>query len=113
MEDNKKLDSIAEDVLQAFDMIIACSDPSNFDGDENRMLDTLITCIADAGIGLIDMANVGLGDAPFNRYRFPYNDTGRTLLGDLLDELQKRIDERRNNPESVYIDDVDLNIEEE
>ena len=113
MEDNKKLDSIAEDVFQALNMITTCSDPSNFDGNEDRMLDTLITCIADAGIGLVDMTNVGLADAPFNRYRFPYNDTGRTLLDDLLDELQKRIDERRNNPESVYIDDVDLNIEEE
>ena len=112
MEDNKKLDSIAEDVLQALSMIENFN-PSNFDGNEDRMLDTLITCIADVGIGLIDMTNVGLEDAPINRYRFPYNDTGRTLLGDLLDELQKRIDERRNNPESVYIDDVDLNIEEE
>ncbi len=112
MEDNKKLDSIAEDVLQALNMI-ENFDPSNFDGDEDRLLDTLITCIADVGVGLIDITHVGLGDAPFNRYRFPYNDTGRTLLGDLLDELQKRIDERRNNPESIYIDDVDLNIAEE
>ena len=112
MEDNTKLDSIAEDVMQALSMI-ENFDPSNFDGNEDRMLDTLITCIADVGVGLIDITNVGLGDVPFNRYRFPYNDTGRTLLGDLLDELQKRIDERRNNPESVYIDDVDLNIEEE
>lgn len=113
MEDDKKLDSIAEDVLHALSMIENCFDPSNFDGNEDQMLDTLITCIVDAGIGLIDITNVGLADTPFNRYRFPYNDTGRTLLGDLLDELQKRIDERRNNPESVYIDDVDLNIEEE